>query len=145
MNDDSNESHWIMRKIYTDQAPFTSKNRAKQICWLTYSLDEALWIMDYNLKLKCLYDGFVSYKHFSLHKMLNDGLDLCELLEDYCDVFISCLDSHSDGTHSLQRIYWWASDVKLNFSKSVPTKKQTHLHLGWPESEYIFIFGWTFV
>ncbi len=24
---------------------------------------------------------------------------------DYCDVFISCLDSHSDGTHSLQRIY----------------------------------------
>ncbi len=26
-----------------------------------------------------------------------------------CDVFISCLDSHSDGTHSLQ---WWASDVQ---------------------------------
>ncbi len=24
---------------------------------------------------------------------------------DYCDVFISCLDSHSDGTHSLQRIH----------------------------------------
>ncbi len=23
---------------------------------------------------------------------------------DYCDVFISCLDSHSDGTHSLQGI-----------------------------------------
>ncbi len=21
---------------------------------------------------------------------------------DYCDVFMSCLDSHSDGTHSLQ-------------------------------------------
>ncbi len=28
-------------------------------------------------------------------------------LPDY-DVFISCLDSHSDGTHSLQRIHWWA-------------------------------------
>ncbi len=25
---------------------------------------------------------------------------------DYCDVFISCLDSHSDGTHSLQSIHW---------------------------------------
>ncbi len=25
-------------------------------------------------------------------------------------VFISCLDSLSDGTHSLQRIHWWASD-----------------------------------
>ncbi len=32
---------------------------------------------------------------------------------DYCDVFISCLDTHSDGTHS----------------KSVLMKKQTHLHL----------------
>ncbi len=37
---------------------------------------------------------------------------------DYCDVFISCLDSHSDGTHPLQSIYWWASDVMLHFSKS---------------------------
>ncbi len=33
---------------------------------------------------------------------------------DYCDVFISCLNSHSDGTHSL------------------------HKHFGWPEAEYIF-------
>ncbi len=38
---------------------------------------------------------------------------------NYCDVFISCLDSHSDGTHSLHRIHWWASDVILHFSKSV--------------------------
>ncbi len=41
-----------------------------------------------------------------------------------CDVFISCLDSHSDGTHSLQSIHWWASDVMLHFSKSVPMKKK---------------------
>ncbi len=27
------------------------------------------------------------------------------LLVDYCDVFISCLNSHSDGTHSLQRTH----------------------------------------
>ncbi len=32
---------------------------------------------------------------------LTDGLDWCGLLVDYSDVFISCLDSHSDGTHSL--------------------------------------------
>ncbi len=31
---------------------------------------------------------------------------------DYCNVFISCSDSNSDGTH--QR---WASDIMLNFSK----------------------------
>ncbi len=28
--------------------------------------------------------------------------------------FSSCLDCHSDGTHSLLRIHWWASDVMLN-------------------------------
>ncbi len=28
--------------------------------------------------------------------------------------------------------------IKLNFSKCVLMKKQTHLHIGWPEGEYIF-------
>ncbi len=50
---------------------------------------------------------------------------------DYCDVFISCLDSHSDGTHSLQRIHWWASDAMLNLFKSVPLKKQTQIETFW--------------
>ncbi len=57
---------------------------------------------------------------------------------DYCDVFISCFDSHFDGTHSLQMIRWWASDVMLNFPKSVLMTKQTYLHLGWPGGVYIF-------
>ncbi len=67
--------------------------------------------MDYELifydtlKLKRLNDEFVHYKRsFSLHKLLIDVLTGC--LVDYCDVFISCLDSHSDGTHTLQRIHW---------------------------------------
>ncbi len=30
--------------------------------------------------------------------------------------FISCLDSHFDGTHSLQRIHWWASDLTLHLA-----------------------------
>jgi len=30
---------------------------------------------------------------------------VCGLLVGYCDVFISWLNSHSDGTHSLQRIH----------------------------------------
>jgi len=37
---------------------------------------------------------------------------------DYCDVLISCLDSHSDGTHSLQRTHWRTNDEMLHFSKS---------------------------
>ncbi len=62
---------------------------------------------------------------------------------DYWDVFISCLDSHSDGTHSLQSIHWWASDV--HFFRSVLTKKQTHLHLGWPEGEQVTVLGELFL
>ncbi len=58
---------------------------------------------------------------------------VCGFLVDYCYVFISCLDSHSDGTHSLQSIHWWASDGMLNFSKSVLMKKRTH-H-GWLEDD----------
>ncbi len=50
--------------------------------------------------------------------MLIDGLEWCGLLVDYCNVFISCLDSHSDGTHSLQGIHWCAIGVMLNLSKS---------------------------
>ncbi len=65
------------------------------------------------------------------------------LVVHYCDVIISCLDSHSDGTHSLQRIHWWTTNVMLHFSKSVLLKKKkTHLHLGlW--FQLIFNFGWT--
>ncbi len=37
------------------------------------------------------------------------------LLVDYCEVFISCLDSRSDGTHSLQRIQWWVCNAKFLF------------------------------
>ncbi len=66
-------------------------------------------------------------------------LALCGLLVEYCDVFISWLDSHSDGTHSLQRIHWWAIDAMLNFSKSFLMKKQTQLHFWWAEGKYIFI------
>ncbi len=54
---------------------------------------------------------------------------------DYCDVFISCLDSRSDGTHSLQRIHCWASESMLHFSKS---DEETNSYLWWPEGEHTF-------
>ncbi len=58
---------------------------------------------------------------------------------------ISCLDSHSDGTHSLQRIHWWACDVMLHFSKSdEETNSSTSWKVwGWVQFQRIFIFGWT--
>ncbi len=51
-----------------------------------------------------------------LHKVLIDGLKTCSLLVDYFDGFISCSYYHSDGTHSLQRIQWWACSWKKNIS-----------------------------
>ncbi len=42
-----------------------------------------------------------------------------KLVDYYCDVFISCLDSHSDGTHSLQSIHWCTSNLMLQFSKLI--------------------------
>ncbi len=56
--------------------------------------------------------------------MLTDGLELCGLLVYYCDVFVSRLDSHFDGTHSLQGIRCLASDFMLHFSKSGPMRNK---------------------
>ncbi len=42
-------------------------------------------------------------------------------------VFISCLNSHADGTHSLQSIHWWANDPMLHFSKS--DNKETNSYI----------------
>ncbi len=101
----------------------------------TFSLEKAiLWFEVKNVLILNLLQTCT----FLFHMMLIDGLESCGLLVDYCDVFISCLESHSEGTHSLQRIHWWASDVMLNLCKSVLMKKQTYLHVGWPEGEYIF-------
>ncbi len=36
---------------------------------------------------------------------------ITQLLHNIVIFFISYLNSHSDGTHSLQKLHWWASDV----------------------------------
>ncbi len=84
--------------------------------------------------------GLLQTCSFSLHNFTRCQLMdwSYRLLVDYCVVFISCLNSHSDGTHLLRRNHWWGRDVLLNFSKSVLMKKQTSLHFGLPEREYIF-------
>ncbi len=50
---------------------------------------------------------------------------------------VLCLDSHSDGTHSLQRIHWWASDVMLHFR----CLAQGHLSRGIEGEESSWGFG----
>ncbi len=128
--------------------------QSKQICgWIlmqettgwTFSLEEALLlIMDSCFGQKRRFDMKTSQWwiclsqtcSFSLHKMLTDGLEWCGLLVDYCDVFISCLDSHSDGTHSLQRIHWWASDGMLHSSKSDEETNSSTSWMAWRLSTF---------
>ncbi len=75
--------------------------------WI-FSLEEVLlWIINSFcpewLEVKNVNYLFVILQKcsFSLQMMLTDRLESCRLPVDYCDVFISCLDTHSDGTHSL--------------------------------------------
>ncbi len=64
---------------------------------------------------------------------------------DYCDVIISCLDSHSDGTHSLQSVRCWASDAMLYFSKSDEETNSSTSWMIWGRGhvQLISILGWS--
>ncbi len=128
------QNTWQLKKIYiyTTRNPHDS-NLSINILWnekLCISLEKAiLWIEDLHFSQK---------QPFEVKNILMDLFLTNTQLFAYCNVFISCLDFDSDGTHSPQMIHWWASDVMLNFSKSAPVQKTTHLNLGWPEAEYIF-------
>ncbi len=61
---------------------------------------------------------YVLIDSFFLQTQLFTGVRSCGFLLDY-----------SDGTHSLQRIHCWASDVMLHLSKSVLMKKKTKFGL----------------
>ncbi len=101
----------------------------------TFSLNETLlWITNSNYCrkqwFKCLNNGFVCYNHAAFY------FTRCSLMDwshvDYLWVivmFLSAVWTHSDGTHSLQRIHWWARDIMFNFSKSV--LMQSSLIFGW--------------
>ncbi len=58
---------------------------------------------------------------------LNQERDM-QILQAKTVIKNNVIVSH-DGTHSLQRIHWWASDVMLNFTKPVQMKKNPHQHL----------------
>ncbi len=79
--------------------------------------------------------------------MLINGLAWCGLLVDYCDV-LSAVWSHSDGTHSLQRIHWCCyfgflhicSDEETNSSTSWMAWRWVHFKQFFGEN-YSFNYG----
>ncbi len=56
-------------------------------------------------------------------------------------IIVIFYNSHSDGTHSLHRIHWWASDIMLNYSRSVLMKKL----IKWTHFQQILILGALFL
>ncbi len=63
----------------------------------------------------------------------------CGLFVDFCEVFNSCLNSHSDGTHSLQSFHCWASE-SAKFLQSCSDDK-TNVSTSWMASIFSAILG----
>lgn len=60
-------------------------------------------------------------------------------LANYCDVFITCLNPHSDGTHSKNE---WCKAKFLQISSNEQSNTFTSL-TAWVNFQKMFIFGWT--
>ncbi len=84
----------------------------KAILWIWTQKPQKQWFevkiaLIMNLFFINMHKKINNKKKLFLSNPLIDGLESCGLFVDYCDVFISGLNSHTDGTHSLQRIHWW--------------------------------------
>ncbi len=115
---------WIRREI-SNQAMFSSKNKYISGFWCERTTRDRLL---HRRKCNWLWTILViSPQLFLHHKMLIYGL-LCGLLWCFYQLF--------------GLVCWWhpftAKDLQRNFSKSVPIKKQTHVHLGWHGGGSIF-------
>ncbi len=75
--------------------------------------------------------------------MLIDGPKWCGLLWSFYQVSGLSFWRHPFTAEDPLLVSKWYNATF--FSKSVMMKKQTHIHLGWPEDEFqqIFISGWT--
>ncbi len=74
----------------------------QHICFGLFSIVNGAWSVHISLRIQTDSDFFY-LKNMQL--FLTDGLEWRGLLVDYCDVFVICLNSQSDGIHSLQRIH----------------------------------------
>ncbi len=127
-----------------------AKNSSKQICG---------WILMWETTGDALFHWRKSYYGLWTHILVKNVLmlDLFQLLSSpdvnwwtgvvwiTCDVFISCLDSHSDGTHSLQSIHCWDSDAETHFYKpdEETNSSWSRMTWGWAQFQQTFITGWT--
>ncbi len=95
----------------------------------------------FKVKNILIVDLFLTNMQLFFNKMLIDGLDSCELLVDYCDVFISCLNSNfwrHPFTAEYPMVSKWFEEV--NFSKSI-SNKETNSSTSWMALRWVhFLF-----
>ncbi len=83
-----------------------------------------LWIQDSYFRLK----QWMEVKNVLVMDLFNMQLFTSQDVNWWTRVvWITCADSHSDGTHSLERIHWWASDAMVNFSKFFSEEEPNHI------------------
>lgn len=103
----------------------------------------SLYLKVIMLKLYELYIDFIMLKLNSVIYIFKNSIYLGTALHfTRCQLsFISCLDSHSDGTHSLQWFHWWAIDAML-ISPNLFwwTNSTSWMNWGWLCFQHIFIF-----
>ncbi len=66
---------------------------------------------------------------------------MCKLFYGFLWCFISCLSSHSDGTHSLQRIHWWASNTTF---LQICSDEETNSSTSWMASGWVIFVNYSF-
>ncbi len=104
---------WIRREICIDHAPFTRENSP------VFSSVRAQQGMDFFTEGSIIMDfSLHRFFFFTRDKTAIDGLNLCAFLVNYCNAFISCLNSHSDGTRLLQNKWCNATFLQI-FSDEV--------------------------
>ncbi len=116
---------WIKREVCMDQAPFSSPKQTHILVYFNVRRQQGMdfWRKSYcglwtgilvGLKIKSLNDGLQTFISQDINWWTGVVSITCKIL------FLSA--------HFWWHLFnWWASDVKLHFSKLFWLKKQTHL------------------
>ncbi len=109
---------------------------------ITFPLETTLWIMDSYFSQKQWFevkttDLFLTNTQLLSSQDVNWWTGVVWIIV----MFLSAVWTHSDGTHSLQRIHWWASDTFLQICSDEETNSSlSWVTLGWTHFQVFFIF-----
>ncbi len=120
-------SEWEFKQLIKTSAWSTSKQYL--VCaYFTPNSDEATFSLVLEKAILWTEDSYFNWKQWIEVKTITSWMFITNMqIFPWQDVkwwtkvhtFISCVNSCSDGTHSLQRINWWSFWVNYSFNKTV--------------------------